>query len=267
MTTSTQTWTEEIHNVAGTELQIIKGGAGELLLILHDEIGHHSWLRFHESLAQQSTIHIPSHPGFGKTPALDWIMNVRDMAGWYLQALDELGLDRVNVIGFSLGGWLAAEMATMCPHQFKKLVLVGPTGIKPPVGEIYDMFLEVAKEFITAGFLDPANNPEFEQVCPVEPSAEQVEAWEVAREEACRLGWRPYMYYPALPQLLGRIKELPTLIVWGQQDAIVPLSAGQVYHESIKGSRLVVMENCGHRPEVEKPAEFVELVQRFFAEA
>ncbi len=267
MTTSPRTWTEEIRRVAGVELQLIKGGTGEPLLVLHDEIGHHAWLGFHDSLAQRNALHIPSHPGFGKTPALDWIMNVRDMAGWYLQALDELGLHRVNVIGFSLGGWLAAEMAAMCPHQFKKLALVGPTGVKPPVGEIYDMFLEVAKEFITAGFLDPAGAPEFQRVCPDEPSPEQVEAWEVAREEACRLGWRPYMYYPALPQLLGRIKGLPTLIVWGRQDAIVPLSAGQVYHESIESSRLVVMENCGHRPEVEKPAEFVDLVQEFFSES
>ena len=266
MTTSAQTWTEEFRTVAGVDLQLIKGGTGDPLLILHDEMGHQSWLQFHETLAQHYTLHIPSHPGFGKTKALDWIMNVRDMAGWYLQALDELGLKQVNLAGFSLGGWLAAEMAAMCPHQFKKLVLVGPTGIKPPVGDIFDMFLDVAKDFITAGFLDPANAAEFDQVCPNEPSPEQIESWEVAREEACRLGWRPYMYYPGLPQLLGRVKELPTLIVWGKQDAIVPLSAGQVYHESIKGSRLAVLDDCGHRPEVEKSSEFVQLVRQFLSE-
>jgi len=263
MTTTSQTWTEEISRVAGVDLQIIKGGSGEPLLILHDEIGHGAWLGFHESLAQSYTIHIPSHPGFGKTPALDWIMNMRDMAGWYLQALDELGIGSVNVAGFSLGGWLAAEMAAMCPHQFKKMVLVSPLGIQPPVGEIYDMFLEVAKEFITAGFLDPSKLEEFQQVYPDEPSPEQVEAWEVAREEACRLGWRPYMFYPALPQLLGRVKDLPTLILWGRQDAIVPLSAGEVYHQSIAGSKLTILDDCGHRPEIEKSAEFVQLVRQF----
>ena len=267
MTTTPQTWIEEISQVAGVDLQVIKGGSGEPLLVLHDEIGYHTWLGFHESLAQHYTIHIPSHPGFGKTPPLEWIMNMRDMAGWYLQALDELGMGPVNVAGFSLGGWLAAEMAAMCPHQFKKMVLVSPPGIKPPVGEIYDMFLEVAKEFITAGFLDPAKVEEFQQVCPDEPSPEQVEAWEVAREEACRLGWRPYMYYAALPQLLGRIKDLPTLIVWGRQDAIVPLSAGEVYQNSIPGSKLTILEDCGHRPEIEKSAEFVQLVRQFLSEA
>ena len=265
MTTSAKTWNEEIIKVAGVDLQIIKGGAGEPLLILHDEMGHQSWLNYHQTLSDNYTLHIPSHPGFGKTPALDWIMNMRDMAGWYLHALDELGLGPVNVAGFSLGGWLAAEMAVMNPAMFKKMVLVGPTGVKPPVGEIYDMFLEVAKEFITASFLDASKVEEFQTVCPDDESPEQAESWEVAREEACRLGWRPYMFYAALPQLLQRLKILPTLIVWGRQDAIVPLSAGELYHESIPGSRLVVLEDCGHRPEVEKTGDFVELVHQFLS--
>ena len=267
MTTSAETWTEEMVAVAGTQLQMVKGGNGEPLLILHDEMGHSAWLNFHETLAQNYTLQIPSHPGFGKTPALDWIMNMRDMAGWYLRALDALGMGPVNVVGFSLGGWLAAEMATMCPHQFKKLVLVGATGIKPPVGEIYDIFLEVSQQFIRDSFLDPDNTPEFRQLCPDEPSTERVEAWEVAREEACRLSWRPYMYYPSLPQLLDMVKGLPTLIVWGRQDPIVPVSVADVYHEAIEGSRLAILDSCGHHPEIEKSAEFVRLVQDFLAES
>ncbi len=266
MTTSSQTWTEETANLAGTDVRIVTGGTGEPLLILHDEMGHYAWFRFHEALAQQYKLHIPSHPGFGGTPPQQWITNVRDMAGWYLEALDDLGLGPVNVAGFSLGGWLAAEMVAMCPHLFKKLVLVAPTGIKPPVGEIYDMFLVVAKEFITEGFLDPAASEEFLQACPEDPATEQVEAWEVAREEACRLSWRPYMYNPSLPYLLRRLKGLPTLVIWGKEDGIVPLSCGDVYHEAIQGSRLAVMENCGHRPELEKPDEFLQLVQRFLSE-
>jgi len=266
MATTSRTWAEETLEVAGVKLRLVKGGTGEPLLIFHDEMGHHLWLRYHEALAQHYTLHIPSHPGFGRTEGLDWIMNLRDMAGWYLEALDDLGLGQVNAVGLSLGGWLAAEMATMCPHQFKRLVLVGAAGIKPPVGEIYDMFLAVAKEYITAGVLDPASTQEFQQVCPNEPTREQVEAWEVAREEACRLSWRPYMHYPALPHLLGRLKRLPTLIIWGRQDAIVPLSAAEVYRESIRGSRLVVLDNCGHHPEIERPDEFVRLVRGFLSE-
>lgn len=266
MTTTSTTWTEEVLEVAGTRLQLIKGGTGEPLLVLHEEMGHPGWLRFHEALAQNYTLYIPSHPGFGKSQRLDWIMNMRDLATWYLDALDELGLSQVNAVGLSFGGWLAAEMATMCPHQFKKLVLVSAPGIRPPTGEIFDMFLVVAKSYITTSFADPASTPEFQQICPDTPSPEQLEAWEIAREEACRLTWRPYMHYPGLPHLLRRIKRLPTLILWGRQDAIVPLSAAQVYHEGIQGSRLEVLNNCGHRPEIERADEFVRLVREFLAD-
>lgn len=267
MTTRSQTWTEEMVEVAGTRFQLVKGGSGQPLLLLHDEMGHPGWLGFHEALAQHHTLQIPSHPGFGKSERLDWIMNMRDMAGWYLRALDELGLGRVNVVGLSLGGWLAAEMATMCPHQFNKMVLVGAPGILPPTGEIFDMFLVMAKDYITAGFADPDNTPEFKRVCPDEPTPEQIETWEVAREQACRLTWRPYMYDPSLPYLLRRLNGLPTLILWGEKDAIVPISTAEVYRESIEGSRLVVMENCGHRPEVESSEEFVRLVNGYLSES
>ena len=263
MATKSQTWTEEIVEVAGTRLQFVKGGTGDPLLILHDELGHPGWLRFHEALAQHYTLYIPSHPGYGTSPRLPWIRNMRDMAGWYLHALDELELGQVNVMGFSLGGWLAAEIATMCPHHFNKLVLVGATGIMPPSGEIFDMFLVMPNEYLAAGLVDPANNEEFLKVYPDEPSGEQQDIWEVAREQSSRLSWKPYMRYPGLPHLLRRLKALPTLILWGKQDSIVPLSVAEVYHESIEDSRLVVLDGCGHRPEMENVDEFVGAVHQF----
>ena len=87
------------------------------------------------------------------------------------------------------------------------------------------------------------------------------EAWEIAREESCRLTWKPYMFDPALPHLLARLEHLPTLIIWGADDNVVPVSTGQAYHQAIKGSRLELIDNCGHRPEFEKTAEFVKLVE------
>ena len=192
-------------------------------------------------------------------------MNVRDISTWTLWALDDLGLSNINVVGFSLGGWLAAEMATQDPKVFRKMALAAPAGILPPAGEILDMFLIVSKEFLMAGFHDPGTAEEFQTVCPDEPTPEQVEAWETAREEACRLTWRPYMHDRSLPHRLGRLKDLPSLIVWGRNDAVVPPSAGDVYNASISGSRLAMLENCGHRPDVEKPAELIALLREFFA--
>ena len=265
MTISPGVWTEEQVEVGGTKLLLHKAGTGEPLLILHGEMGHSGWMRFHQAMAQKYTLYLPRHPGFGGSDRLDWIMNMRDLAGWYLTALDDLGIAPVKVVGFSMGGWLAAEMATMHPNQFQKLVLVGALGVKPPSGEIFDMFLSVAKDYLTTSVLDPVNTPEFQQLCPDDPSPAQVESWELAREEACRLGWRPYMYYPALPLLLQRLKRLSTLIVWGREDAIVPLSAGELYHRSIPGSSLVVLDKCGHQPQIEQAAHFAELIQDFLS--
>ncbi len=266
MTTTSSVWTEEIIEVAGSRLQIAKGGSGAPLLVLHDELGHNATLRWHDALAENNTLHIPSHPGFGKSPRMEWIMNMRDLAGWYLRALDELGLQSVNVIGFSLGGWLAAEMATMCPQQFNKMILVGAAGIKPTAGEIFDIFLVTAEEYLDELCLDNSAASEFAAIRPEEPSADLVEAWAVAREESCRLSWKPYMHYPALPQLLGRVQNLPTLLIWGAQDPIVPVSSGEIYQQSIKDSRLEIVEDCGHRPDIEQTDEFLALVQGFLTE-
>ena len=262
--TTTATFTEERVQVAGAEMQVLKGGSGDPLLVLHDEMGQPGWLQLHEELAKSYTVYAPSLPGFGVTGRLDWVMNVRDIATWTLWAMEDMGLSSTNTVGFSLGGWIAAEMATQSPGAFRRMALAAPAGILPPTGEILDMFLMVSREFISAGFHDPSSTAAFQQVCPDEPSPEQVESWETAREEACRLTWRPYMHDRSLPYRLGRLKDLPSLIIWGRNDEVVPVSAGEVYNSSIAGSRLVTLENCGHRSDVEKPAELVGLLREFF---
>ncbi len=168
------------------------------------------------------------------------------------------------MLGFSLGGWLAAEMAVMCPQQFRRLALVGAAGVRPPQGEIFDIFQVVARAYIRRSLLNPDAVPEFQAICPDEPSEEQAFNWETSLEGACRLSWRPYMHYPALPHLLPRLKRLPTLLVWGDHDPIIPPSAGQLYHQSIPNSRLEIIENCGHRPEVEQREKFVGVMREWF---
>ena len=257
-------FSEERVLAAGAEVLVRKGGGGEPLVVLHDEMGQPGWLGLHEELAQRYTVYALSLPGFGVTERLDWVMNVRDTATWCLWALEDLGLSGANVLGFSLGGWLAAEMATQSPGAFRRMALAAPAGVLPPSGEILDMFLIVSREFITAGFHNPGTAPEFGRVCPEEPSAELVELWETAREEACRLAWRPYMHDRSLPHRLGRLKDLPSLIVWGREDAVVPFSAGEVYQRAIAGSRLVALEGCGHRIDAERPGELAGLLRGFF---
>ncbi|MGE3538885.1 MAG: alpha/beta fold hydrolase [Candidatus Tectimicrobiota bacterium] len=266
MATTSTPWTEDIVEAAGIKLQMVKGGTGRPLLILHDELGHPGVLRYHTALAQHYTLYMPSHPGCGQSERLDWLMNMRDLAGWYLDALDDLGLTQVPVLGLSLGGWLAAEMASMCPQQFSHLILAGAMGVRPTVGEIYDMFLVVTREYIAASFANAAQTPEYQQLFGEAPTPDQTEVTEAGRELASLVGWRPYMHYPQLVHLLRRVRRVPTLLVWGRQDAIVPLSAGEAYQRAIPGSRLAVLEQCGHRPEIEQADAFVRLVRDFVGE-
>ena len=136
-------------------------------------------------------------------------------------------------------------------------------GVKPEEGEIYDLFLNLATEFLEESFLDPNSVEEYATLRPDEPSPEQEELWEVGREQSARLAWKPFMYNPTLPYLLRRLKLLKTLIVSGKQDAIVPLDSLRIYNESIPGSSISLIDQSGHRPEIEKPEEFLKLLINF----
>ncbi len=265
MAEKTQEWTEEKVSVAGTELVFIKGGSGKPLLVLHEELGHPGWLQWHSALAKERTLYIPLHPGFGKSPRVEWISNIRDLACFYSRVLREQRLCPIDVIGFSLGGWIAAEMAANCSHQFEHLILVAPTGIRPPEGEIMDMYVVTARKYLDASVHNPSSTPEFALLYGGEQTPEQFEAWEDARAETARIAWQPYMYNPSLSPLLEGVRDLPTLIFWGKQDRVVPVSAAGVYHKSIAGSELVVFEDCGHRPEIEKAQEFIDRLRKFLA--
>jgi pimeloyl-ACP methyl ester carboxylesterase len=256
-------WTEEKFRVGNSELNVIKGGTGKPLLVFHGELGDGGWLKWHSELAKKRTLWIPLHPGFGKSPMADWIMDVRDLSIFYSRFIREQKLTPADVIGFSLGGWIAAEMAIINAQQFGKMILVGATGLRPPSGEIMDMFTVTARVYLNGNVLDPHGNPEFARLFGGEQTPAQFEAWEDARAEAARIAWKPYMFNQSMAHLLENIAGLPTLLLWGKQDKVVPLSAGEMYHKKIAGSKLVTFDNCGHMPEVEKTDDFIKEVEKF----
>ncbi len=266
MADDTKEWREESVSVDGTNLIVVKGGTGRPMLVLHDELGHPGWLKWTRAMARRRTLLIPLHPGFGRTERAEWMMSIRDLAGFYARYLKENGLAPLDVIGFSLGGWIAAEMAASNPGQFRKMILVAPAGIRPPSGNILDVFQLMAPQQLMASVYDPPNTPEFPELFGGGMSPEAFEMFEDARAQTARLAWTPYMHNPTLPHLLGVAAGLPTLIVWGRQDAVVPASAGDAYRAAIRGARLVTFDNCGHRPEIEKSAEFIREVEAFLAD-
>ena len=130
----TQDYTEQSIEVAGVAVQVLKGGSGEPLLMLHGAGGNPGWLAYHRELAEHFTVFSPSHPGYGQSSRPDWISTMNDMAHFYRQFIEALGLAPVRLLGSSMGGWLAAEIAAMCPPYVRSLVLVDAAGIKPEVG-------------------------------------------------------------------------------------------------------------------------------------
>jgi pimeloyl-ACP methyl ester carboxylesterase len=257
-------WGESSVNVGEANLTLVRGGSGQPLLMFHDELGYPGWMSWNEELAQNREFLIPLQPGFGKTPRLEWIRNFRDLAGFYAWVVRDMKLDPVDVIGFSAGGYIAAEMAAMDAKLFKRMVLVAPMGLKPAQGEILDIFPLTIRSHLRATVAD-TTTPEFGKIYGGEMTPEQFEAFEDARSETARIGWEPYLHDPSLEYLLRGVKSLPTLLVWGQRDGVVPKSCIEAYRKAITGAQVAEIPNAGHRPEIENYAEFLRVVRAFLA--
>lgn len=266
MTTATKkNFTEEFVQAAALRVQLRKGGRGEPLLVLHSELGVPGWIGAYDELAKRFTVYVPSLPGFGQSERPNWIASVRDLAAWVTWFVRDLKLPQpINVIGFSMGGWVAAEIAVINPHIFKKMVLVGAAGVKPEVGEVWDYFLNSGKDAFQQSFHNPAGSQEYALYYGRDWTPEEEEHVEINREMAARLIWKPYMRSHTLPALLQAIAT-PTLLVWGREDKIIPLDACRLFQKAIKGAQATVLAGCGHMPEMEKPEEFANTVAGFLA--
>jgi pimeloyl-ACP methyl ester carboxylesterase len=255
-------WSEETVRVAETDLALIKGGSGKPLLIFHDELGYPGWMAWNAALAESRTLLIPLQPGFGQTPRLDWIRTYRDLAGFYSQMVREMRLEPIDVIGFSAGGFIAAEMAAADPKIFSHMVLVAPMGIKPNEGEILDFFALTIRHHLRATVTEPDKTLEFAQIYGGEMTPAQFEAFEEARAETARLGWEPFMHNPSLPYLLRGLTT-PTLLIWGTRDEVVPRGCIEEYRKAIPRAQVVEIEGAGHRPEIEDALSFERAVEKF----
>lgn len=253
-------WTDTVKEIAGTKMHVSRAGSGRTVLVLHHDIGTVDRLPFYDALAEKFDVLIPHHPGWGKSERPQWLRHPRDIAAMHTWLLTEMGAKDVSLVGLGFGGWIAAEMASQSPTTFHRLVLVGAMGIKPPEGDIADQAIVSYIDYPRAGFHD---QDKFAAVYG-DISIDQLEQWDICREMSFRTAWKPYMYSQTLPHLLGGVRT-PALVVWGDDDRIVPISAGKAYVGALRNATMTTVANCGHFAEMEKPAEMAKLVTDFIA--
>jgi len=262
MTVRSAPFTQESVALAGTNLHLLKGGEGRPALVLHGIEGPEGWLAFHDALSRKSAVYAPTHPGYGETERPPWLEAISHQAIFYNWFIQQAGLEDVDLIGFGIGGWIAAEMAVMCPHNFAHLVLVDAAGLHPREAQLLDIFVMPWREVIERSFSDAQASSEFQRIYTERPLSDFGGPREAGRSMSMRMCYRPYMFDPALQPLLGRI-DIPTLIVWGADDQVIPLECGEMYRDAISGAALKVLDHAGHWPHYEQPQQLAELIQEF----
>jgi len=245
--------------VGGTQLYLLKGGAGPAVLVLHGIEGHEGWLAFHDALAQSRTVYAPSHPGYGQTEAPAWITNVHHQAIFYDWFLQEAALNSVDLVGVGLGGWIAAEMAIMDASRLRHLVLVNPTGIRPERSDMLDVFVAPWRQVLERGFHNP---DQFQRVYADAPIQEFGGLREAGRTMSMRMCFKPYMHNPSLEGMLPKI-HTPTLVVSAEDDAIVPLECAERFAQAITGAKLRLLVETGHFAHMDQPHALAALVNEF----
>jgi pimeloyl-ACP methyl ester carboxylesterase len=250
---------EHKHKVRDLTVRLWREGTGAPLVYLHGAAGVPPWGPFFTRLAGTHEVIVPEHPGFGMSDNPSWIRNVGDVAMYYLDFLDGLGADRVHLVGHSLGGWIAAELAVRNCARLASLTLIAPAGIRIKGVLSGDNFIWSPEELTRNLFHDQAFA---EKMLAHTPSEEEADLALTNRFMAAKLGWEPRWFNPALERWLHRI-AVPTLVLWGADDKIMPSQYAELWGKRVAGAQVDVIPACGHLPFVEKSDATAETILRF----
>jgi pimeloyl-ACP methyl ester carboxylesterase len=248
---------ENMLELRGTRIRMLRGGSGSPLIFLHGASGHVGWLPFLDALSQRFDVIAPEHPGFGASDDPPWLDRPADLAYFYLDLIERLQLDRVHLIGTSLGGWISAELAVRNTARLASLTLVGAVGVRPSRGTMEDMFRMSPEENARRFYFDPDRvQRRLDGLAKGDPRILVRN-----RSTVVRLCY-PDFINPELSKWLHRI-DTPTLLIWGANDGLVPLSFGETYRALVPRARLTVLPQAGHAPYEEQPEAFLQAFDDF----
>ena len=242
------------------DIPVMRAGSGAPLLLLPGAYDGDGWHPYMAALARHFDVIVPRHPGFGCAMP-DWLDSISDLANFYLEFMAVGQLDGVHLVGAALGGWIAAELATRNTARLASLTLAAPFGARLPGVSGVDLFAASDEQALRDAVQDPALAATLiEQARPGE------DAWLHTRVTVAKLCWQPRLHDPQLQKWLHRI-DLPTLLLWGEQDRVAPVALAREWQRLIPGARLELLANCGHLPTLEQPDSVANLIAGFVAEA
>jgi pimeloyl-ACP methyl ester carboxylesterase len=255
------------------EVDTLRVGTGRPILLIHGVNPIDPDVPFLRRLAANAEVIAPSHPGFGASPRAPNFDTMYDLVNLYLAVLDAIPSDDVTVIGFSFGGWVAAELAVANPERLGRLVLVDPVGIKLGGREERDIahfFNTDPVELNQRSWHDPTRRPAgiyglgWQATISDAMSDQQMITLARNWDALCLYAWRPHMFNPQLKQWLHRIR-VPSKVICGASDRIVTPDYGRAYANLIPGAEFVVVDAAGHHPELEQPEAFIDAVTPFLS--
>ncbi|MVZ98815.1 alpha/beta fold hydrolase [Actinomadura sp. LD22] len=239
-------------------LTVDESGEGKPVLLLHGGAGPVSVSGFAGMLAGRGRrVLTPVHPGFGGTARPEGLDSVRGLAEVYARLLEDLEVENATVIGSSVGGWVAAELALAAPERLEALVLLDAVGLESAEHPVADFFSLTFDQVVDLSYANP-------DAFRIDLSALPDEQKRIAagNRDALRVYGGESMADPSLKERLAAVST-PALVVWGEADRMVTPAYGREYADAIPGAGFHVIERAGHLPQIEAPGVLLALVEEF----
>jgi pimeloyl-ACP methyl ester carboxylesterase len=246
--------------VGNINLNLRRQGQGRAILFLHGAGGVSEWGPFFQELSSSHDVWVPDHPGFGVSDNPPFIKNMSDLAMFYLDFLDEHAPpDGFDIVGHSIGGWLAAEIATRNARHIRSMSFISSAGLRLEGCPMGDVFIWNAEESIKNLIFDPVIQ---EKRLNAQPTLEEAEILVRNKFTFAKLAWHPRLFNPDLKKWLHRIK-VPTQVIWGEHDGLIPKEYAKMWADALHAQECTVLKDCSHSPVSEKPVETAQLIKKF----
>lgn len=261
---ATATTTRSVQLGNGLEITIDERGdaaksEGVGFLLLHGGAGPRSMAPLAGALSEHAYVVTPTHPGFDGTPRAPWLDSVAGLADAYLDLIAELELDQVMVIGNSVGGWIASEIALRdIDRRLNSLVLINAAGIRPDrPGQVVDVRTLPPAEIGKLSFRNPELMPN-----PADMTTEQRAGMAANQQVLALYAGEDFYFASGLRRRLHRV-TIPTLVAWGEEDGIFPVDYGLAYAAAFANGHFVAIAEAGHMPQLEQPGALLGAIGDF----